>query len=155
MTTSNLTMNESKGSSGGFVVFLIFLMAMGLFVLVYLNGLIDNTVWDYDTHNALQNVVIDPEYSHAMEEHPESALIVRKCLKDKGAYMTFQIEPNKRYLRVCIINERWGQIGFQIVDIVNRIAKERTAYIKEECTSIKDVLNYVKKNGYIRFKGPL
>lgn len=103
----------------------------------------------------LQRVVIDSEYSHALEDHPNSSPIVHKCLAEKGAYMQFQISPKKRYLRVCIIDEELGVIGFQIVDIVNRVAKERTAYIKENMTCIKDVLRYVGRNGYSKFNGSL
>lgn len=69
--------------------------------------------------------------------------------------MQFQIEPKKRYLRVCIVDEDLGLIGFQIVDIVNKIAKERTAYIKDGITNIRGVLDYVGRQGYARFKGPL
>lgn len=69
--------------------------------------------------------------------------------------MQFQIEKNKRYLRVCIIDEQAGLIGFQIVDIVNRIAKERTAYIKENIRCIQDLLKYIRQMGYPRFKGSL
>lgn len=45
--------------------------------------------------------------------------------------------------------------GFQIVDIVGKEAKELTAYIKNNCHSIKDVLNYVARMRYPRFKGLL
>jgi hypothetical protein len=69
--------------------------------------------------------------------------------------MQFQIHPRERYLRVCIVDEEVGTIGFQIVDIVGRVAKERTAYIKEELTCVKDVLNYVAKRGWHKFTGPL
>lgn len=110
---------------------------------------------DDDIAGMLQRVVIDPEYSHALTEHPNSAPIVHECLSEKGAYMQFQIDPKKRYLRVCIIDEELGIIGFQIVDIINRVAKERTAYIRENMTCIKDVLKYVSRNGYTKFNGPL
>jgi len=103
---------------------------------------------------ALSNVVVD-EYSHAMEEHPDTAPMVHDCFSTKGAYMTFQVEKNKRYLRVCLIDEYTGLIGFQIVDIVGRIAKEKTAYIKENLRCIKDMLNYVQRMGYPRYTKPL
>lgn len=69
--------------------------------------------------------------------------------------MQFQIEPKKRYLRVCIIDEAAGLIGFQIVDMVGKVAKERTAYIKESIHNIQDLLKYIREMGYPRFKGPL
>jgi len=90
-----------------------------------------------------------------MEEHPEDALLIHNCFMEKGAYMAFQIEPKKRYLRVCIVDEEVGLIGFQIVDIVGRVAKERTAYIKDGIKNIRELLDYAAKNGYCRFKGPL
>ena len=105
--------------------------------------------------NLLNNVIVDPAYSHALEEHPDTAPLVRECLGTKGAYMQFQIRPRERYLRVCIVDEVLGLIGFQIVDIVDRVAKEKTAYIKENIHCIKDILSYAQKMGYVRFKGPL
>lgn len=69
--------------------------------------------------------------------------------------MQFQIEAKKRYLRVCIIDEVAGLIGFQIVDIVERAAKERTAYIKDRIRNIRELLEYARQNHYPRFNGPL
>lgn len=112
-------------------------------------------VYDLEIDNMLTNVVLDPAYSHALEEHPLDAPIVQQCFAQKGAYMQFQIEPKKRYLRVCIVDEAKGLIGFQIVDIVNRVAKERTAYIKDKITCIRELLDYVRRMGYPRFTGPL
>jgi len=103
----------------------------------------------------LQNVVIDPAYSHAEEEHPDTVAVVRDCFNTKGAYMQFQIWPKQRYLRICIIDDILGLIGFQIVDIVDKVAKERTCYIKEGIKTIKDLLEYVRRMGYPRFKGAL
>lgn len=103
----------------------------------------------------LLKVVVDPAYSHALEEHPYDAPIIWDCMAKKGAYMQFQIEPHKRYLRVCVIDEVVGIIGFQIVDIVNRVAKERTAYIKDEIHNVRQLLDYAERNHYPRFKGPL
>lgn len=100
------------------------------------------------------NVVID-SYSHAMEEHPIEAPIVHACFDQKGPYIQFQVEPKKRYLRVCLIDPDNGILGFQIVDIVNKIAKERTAYIKDRITSLKDLFDYARKMGYTKFTGKL
>jgi len=109
--------------------------------------------------NLLTNVTIDPSYSHALEEHPTEAPIVQECLNTKGAYMQFQIEKNKRYLRACIVDEVAGIIGFQIVDLVKEgkkiVSKERTAYIKDGIRCIRDLLDYARRMGYPRFKGPL
>lgn len=110
------------------------------------------TVYDADIANILSRVVID-DHSHALEEHPNSAPIVHECMRTKGPYMQFQIWKGQRYLRVCVIDDT--TIGFQIVDIIGREAKEVTAYIKDNCTCIKDVLDYVRKMGYARFKGAL
>lgn len=110
---------------------------------------------DMELSDALSKVVIDPTYSHAMEEHPVDAPIVRKCFEQKGAYMQFQVQRNRRYLRVCLINETAGLVGFQIVDIVDKVAKEKTAYIKESIKNIRDLLNYADRMGYPRFRGPL
>lgn len=99
--------------------------------------------------------MIDPAYSHALEEHPEDAPIVWECFAQKGAYIQFQIEAKKRYLRVCIIDEINGILGFQIVDIINKAAKERTAYIKDRLHNIRELLEYAKQNHYPRFTGPL
>ena len=110
---------------------------------------------DAEIGGLLTAVVIDPAYSHALEEHPIDAPVVRECFNQKGAYMQFQIEPKHRYLRVCLIDEVVGIIGFQIVDIVDKVAKERTAYIKEEIHSIKQLLEYIRRLGYPRFTGGL
>lgn len=112
------------------------------------------TVYDVDIDNILSRVVID-DYSHALEEHPNSAPLVHECMRNNGPYMQFQIFKGKRYLRICIVDEKKGLIGFQIVDIVGKEAKELTAYIKDGCTSIQDVLRYVSRMGYARFKGAL
>lgn len=109
---------------------------------------------DSQIEQMLSNVVVD-SHSHALEEHPNSAPLVHECLNEKGAYMSFQIFPKERYLRICIVDEELGIIGFQIVDIVGKFAKERTAYIKEDLRCIKDVLNYVAKKGWTKFTGPL
>lgn len=102
----------------------------------------------------LNNVVVDSN-SHALEEHPDTAPIVHQCMAQKGAYLTFQIQKNKRYLRTCIIDESATVIGFQIVDIIDKKAREITAYIKEDITNIRQLLDYAGKRGYIRFKGDL
>lgn len=94
-------------------------------------------------------------HSHALEEHPNTAPLVHECMKDKGPYMQFQINKNERYLRICLVDEEAGQIGFQIVDIVGKEAKELTAYVKNNVNSIRDVLDYALRNGYCRFKGSL
>lgn len=112
-------------------------------------------ILESELQQIMTRVTIDPTYSHALEEHPQDAPIVRECLEKQGPYMQFQVQKNKRYLRVCIIDEKAGLIGFQIVDIIGKIAKERTAYIKDEIRNIKDLLDYVGKMGYPRFKGDL
>jgi len=101
----------------------------------------------------LNLVTIDPEYSHAEIEHPDSYQVVRDCLKSKGQYAAFQIEKNKRFLRVCLIDS--VTIGFQIVDIVGKQVKEKTCYIKENIHDLKQLFEYVRKMGYPRFTGPL
>lgn len=103
----------------------------------------------------LNNVIIDPAYSHALEEHPNSAPLVHECMKNQGPYMQFQIHKNERYLRVCIIDEDAGKIGFQVVDIVNNEAKELTAFVKNGMKNIRDVLDFAARRGYVRFKGSL
>lgn len=110
---------------------------------------------DADIADILSRVTIDPAYSHALAEHPDSAPLVHECMNEKGPYMQFQIDPKKRYLRVCIIDEDAGLIGFQIVDIVGRVAKERTAYVKDGFKTIRDVLDWAGRRGYCRFKGAL
>lgn len=105
--------------------------------------------------DALRNVVIDPVYSHAAKEHPQDVPIVRSCFATKGAYLQWEVEKDKRYLRACIVDEVMGIIAFQIVDIVERQAKERTAYIKAEIKNIQQLLEYALKKGYTVFTGPL
>lgn len=113
------------------------------------------TTFDAEIDGMLKAVVIDPAYSHAAEEHPDQFEIVRNCFAQKGAYISFQVEPKKRYLRVCIIDEVQGIIGFQIVDIVNKAAKEKTAYIKDRIRNIRELLEYARQQRYPRFTGPL
>lgn len=112
------------------------------------------TVYDADIADILSRVVVD-DYSHALEEHPNTAPLVHECMRNNGPYMQFQIFKGERYLRICIVDEEKGLIGFQIVDIVGKEAKELTAYIKDNCKCIQDVLRYVAKMRYPRFKGVL
>jgi hypothetical protein len=95
-------------------------------------------------------VVVDPSYSHADIKHPTEAPVVRNCFDKNGAYQTFNVSQN-RWLRVCI-TER-GQFGFQIVDLVGREYKELTAYIRQDLKCRGDLVEYVKRVGYSRFKG--
>ena len=151
-------MTTTKCSIFPIVLAMMIVMALAIWMMIVMvlpDLSLPTIQQELDIENMLANVVIDPAYTHALEEHPQDAPIVRECLAQRGAYMQFQIERNKRYLRVCIIDETAGVIGFQIVDIVNRIAKERTAYIKDTICNIKELLDYVGKNGYVRFKGPL
>lgn len=115
---------------------------------------VGDTVYDPDIADMLNNVVID-EYSHALEEHPNSAPLVHECMRNKGPYIQFQIHQNERYLRICLIDENKGIIGFQIVDIVENVAKEKTAYIKKGLKCIKDIFDYAGRNNLVRFKGGL
>lgn len=110
-------------------------------------------VYDAEIDILLRQVVVDPSYSHAEEEHPDTYEAVRNCFNTKGAYITFQIEPKKRYLRVCLLDME--TIGFQIVDIVGRLAKERTCYIKDGIKSLKELFDYASRNRLIRFTKPL
>lgn len=110
------------------------------------------SVWDGEVDLMLRGVIIDSSYSHALEEHPDTAPIVWDCLKNKGQYVAFQIDPGRRYLRVCLIDPE--TIGFQIVDIVGKKAMEKTAYIKDTLKCIKDIFNYAQQNGYIKFTKP-
>jgi len=110
------------------------------------------TVSDPVIEQMLNKVVVD-SYSHALEEHPNSAPKVWECLHKNGPYMQFQVIPGKRYLRICLIDDE--TIGFQIVDIVGKIAKERTAYIKDEIRSLPELLKWAFNRGYCRFKGVL
>ena len=105
--------------------------------------------WSEEMDLLLRAVVIDKTYSHALIEHPDSAEIVWNCFADKGAYITFQIEPGKRFLRVCLVNDT--TVGFQIVDIVGKVAMEKTAYIKEGIKCLKELFEYAKRMGYPRF----
>jgi hypothetical protein len=109
--------------------------------------------WDTEMDSLMKAVVIDPSYSHALEEHPDSAAIVWQCFNDKGQTAAFQIEPGKRFLRICMIDE--VTVGFEIVDIVGKIAKEKTAYIKDGLKSLNDVFKYAQKMGYARFTRPI
>lgn len=108
--------------------------------------------WSEEMDLILQAVVIDSAYTHAMEEHSDTADIVHECLKKNGQYIAFQIERGKRYLRVCLIDAK--TIGFQIVDIVGKIAKERTAYVKDTIKSLKELFDYARRMGYPRFAKP-
>lgn len=166
-------MTSTRIPSTFLALLLLALIAMGLYVICVQNIPLTNSttvvvlnqnqaissdineVYDAEIDSLLSNVVVDPSYSHALEEHPNSAPLVHECMKNQGPYMQFQIHKDERYLRVCIIDEDKGTIGFQIVDIVERVAKERTAYVKNGFNSIRDVLDYAARRGYCRFKGPL
>lgn len=107
---------------------------------------------DAQISDMLQRVVVD-EYSHALEEHPLEAPLVWDCLNKNGPNMQFVIWPKQRYLQVCTIDDE--TIGFRIVDIVDKQAKELTAYIKDNCKCMKDVIKYANRKGYSRFTGTL
>jgi hypothetical protein len=109
-------------------------------------------VWDSDIDLMMQTVVVDLNYSHALQEHPDTAQKVWDCLKTKGQYAAFQIEPGKRFLRTCLIDD--ATIGFQIVDIVGKTVMEKTAYIKDGIKSAKELFEYVRRIGYPKFTKP-
>lgn len=161
MGTYSATLSSSREnspkSSGSIMVLIIvtIVIVIGLSYPVsnLLQSQTNNTMTEMEIAQALSLVTLDPTYTHALEEHPDTAPLVRSCLDRNGPYMQFQIIPKQRYLRVCIIDD--GIIGFQIVDIVNRVAKERTAYIKDTIHNIKELLRYAEKLGYPRFKGVL
>lgn len=142
------------------VLLLLSLLAMGWYMILNLPRMTSSlnvspsipTVSDPVIEQMLNKVVVD-SYSHALEEHPNSAPKVWECMHKNGPYMQFQVIPGKRYLRICLIDDE--TIGFQIVDIVGKIAKERTAYIKDEIRTLPDLLRWVGQRGYCRFKGAL
>ena len=109
-------------------------------------------VWNEEINLAMQAVVVDPSYSHALEEHPDEAPIVWDCLASKGQYVAFQVDPGRRYLRVCLIDDE--TIGFQIVDFVGKKMMEKTAYIRDELKCVKDIFDYARRMGYARFTKP-
>lgn len=164
MCTSNPPMGTTGGSNSLMKVLLVLLiMASGL--LIFLGGLVAPKSQKISTqtifepirvdNSTISNVVIDPEYSHAISRHPiEDVATIRKCMAEKGPYMSFKIDEN-RYLRTCIISEEEGLIGFQIVDIVDRIAKEKTAYIKDRIKNVHQLLEYIAEKGYSRYLGPI
>jgi len=112
------------------------------------------TAYDPIIATLLHRVTVDG-YSHALVDHPNSAHLVHECMENQGPYIQFQIYKNERYLRVCIVDEDAGLMGFQIVDIIGKEAKELTAYVKDNCRCIRDVLNYARRMRYPRFTGPL
>jgi len=150
----------------GFVIFILILIVAAMLVLIppmvesakalvpANKGMEIVATWDEEVNIMLQSVVIDPNYSHAMEpgKHADTAPIVHKCLSEKGQYAAFEVDKGKRYLRVCLIDEH--TIGFQIVDIINKVAKEKTAYIREDCKCIQDVFDYIRRMHWTRFTKP-
>lgn len=115
--------------------------------------LVPAVVWNEKVDLAMREVIIDPAYSHALEEHPDTAPIVWECMKSKGPYITFQVDPGRRYLRVCLIDDKI--FGFQIVDYVGKKMMEKTAYIRDELKTVKDLFDYARRNGYPRFTKPI
>lgn len=158
MTTLPATTRSSKLPL--LALLLLSLLAMASFTILNLPPTTSSstaslnipTVSDPIIEQMLNKVVVD-SYSHALEEHPNTAPKVWECLHKKGPYMQFQVIPGKRYLRICLIDD--DTIGFQIVDIVGKVAKERTAYIKDEIRSLPELLRWAIRRGYCRFKGAL
>lgn len=108
--------------------------------------------WNADIDLIMQTVVVDPKYSHALQEHPDTAPKVWDCFKSKGQYAAFQVIPGKRFLRVCQLDDI--TFGFQIVDIVGKTAMEKTAYIKDGMKCAKELFDYVRRMGYPKFTKP-
>lgn len=161
MTTASQTLSYQTPSPKrstkmlGILMMLVVLFSGVMFLSPSLGQETKKEISDPEIARILTAVAIDPAYSHALEEHPEDAPLVRECLNRDGPYMQFQIIPKQRYLRVCVIDSDKGVIGFQIVDIINKVAKERTAYIKDSIHNIRELLDYVGRQGYCRFKGTL
>lgn len=100
----------------------------------------------------VHRVVVD-DYSHALEEHPNSAPIVRQCFENKGPMVTFVVYKNERWLQVCKIDAK--TFGFRLVDKVGKEYKELTAYIKDNFKCDADVWNYQRIRNLIKFNGSL
>lgn len=102
---------------------------------------------------ALTQVIVNPSYSHAAEEHPEDLPIVRKCLEDPNTWKSaFRTTERGRFLQVCYDGKN---IIFQIIDQVRGALYEKTAYIKNGMSNITDLTRYVDKMRYFRIKGGL
>lgn len=127
-------------------------MLIGIGCLPKTTQTIPRDLTDAQVSDMLLRVVVD-EHSHSLEEHPEDAYRIWDCFNQNGAVAQFQIFKNERYLRVCDLGN--GEIGFQIVDRVGKVFKERTAYIKENCNCLGDVFKYASRKGYVRFTGPI
>lgn len=150
-------------TSGTGMFFLILIFVGAVFFFVWVTVVNNNDIFDVDvtlpgsvledvpvdTNSILSFVEVDLSESHAEQEHPETYKLVRKCLQDKGPYMSFRI-TRTRFLRVCLVED--GKIGFQILDIEGDVVKEVTCYIKERMHSLGEVLKYASRQGYVRVK---
>jgi len=87
-------------------------------------------------------------HSHATNKHGKDAEQVRECLNKNGPYMVLKHKFDPTYYLICQIDK--GTFGFQAVD---ESGHEKTAFIREEDTSLKALLNYLKDA--VRFKGTL
>lgn len=132
--------------SVGVVILLLLINFANQNSMLYTTELSSAKVQNLELDQALRAVVVDLSYTHAHVEHPDTAPIVRECLKKNGEYLILEVDPWNRYIRVCLIDPT--TIGFQIVDIVGRIAKERTAYIKDSIKNINELFDFAAKNGY-------
>lgn len=87
---------------------------------------------------------------HAVERHGDTALEIRKCLRDKGALQIWRLK-NGRFAQVCEYEP--GKYGIQIVEKVRGVWEEVTAFRPYD-GSWEKVLKYLLRKGEL-WQGPL
>lgn len=154
------TPTSSGGNIIGKLLVIVFIAAAAATAYTMTRGQVE-AVADEDAWTTFEPVelgavavVIDPSYSHADERHPTEAPAARRCFDKRGAYQSFLVSREmKRYLRVCLDDD--GRFYFQIVDKIKNEYWERTAYLRHELKTTKDLDRYTWRNGYSRFKGTI
>lgn len=84
--------------------------------------------------------------NHAIARHGEDAILVRKCMAEKGPIQVWQ-KPDGRVVNVCEVES--GVFGLMITDGIHEV----TSFIKEKMTRLEQVEQYLKNmNANLIFK---
>lgn len=91
------------------------------------------------------------EQSHAVPKHGSDALTIRKCIDNNGPAMTLKVDAS-RFIQLCQVD---GRFGLRVLDKVNNVWQERTAYFKDAMKNFSDVVKWMDQNGYTKWTKPL
>ena len=92
------------------------------------------------------------EQSHAVLKHGlDATTSIRQCIDKNGPVMTVKVDMT-RFIQLCQVD---GKFGLRVLDKVNNVWQERTAYFKDALKNFSDVCKWMDQNGYTKWTKPL